>query len=306
MVDQGVIPLDFVDGWKYSESEKRLIPSVRHRRTSGGLEDMKTISDIKVGLRGGGDLASGIAWRLYQSGFKVFITEIAKPLAVRRKVAFCEAVYDGQAEVEGVEAVLIQKAEEVYATWDQSKIPLLVDPQCEAKRIIEPRVIVDAILAKKNLGTSMDDAPLVIALGPGFEAGKDVHFVVETNRGHNLGRLITSGTAEPNTGIPGPVQGITKERVLRAPATGQWQNTLDIGDDVMEGDVVGSVNRVLLKAQISGVIRGLIRSGIAVTEGLKLGDIDPRGNKEFCYTISEKSRALGGTVLEAILRVYGR
>jgi xanthine dehydrogenase accessory factor len=267
---------------------------------------MKTISDIKVGLRGGGDLASGIAWRLYQSGFKVFITEIAKPLAVRRKVAFCEAVYDGQAEVEGVEAVLIQKAEEVYTTWDQSKIPLLVDPKCEVRSIIEPHVIVDAILAKKNLGTSMDDAPLVIALGPGFEAGKDVHFVVETNRGHNLGRLITSGTAEPNTGIPGPVQGFTKERVLRAPATGQWQNTLDIGDDVMEGDVVGSVNGVLLKAQIGGVIRGLLRSGIAVTEGLKLGDIDPRGNKEFCYTISEKSRALGGTVLEAILRVYGR
>jgi xanthine dehydrogenase accessory factor len=267
---------------------------------------MKTISDIKVGLRGGGDLASGIAWRLYQSGFKVFITEIAKPLAVRRKVAFCEAVYDGQAEVEGVEAVLIQKAEEIYSAWDQSKIPLLVDPQCEAKGFIEPQVIVDAILAKKNLGTSIDDAPLVIALGPGFEVGKDAHFVVETNRGHNLGRLITSGTAEPNTGIPGPVQGLTTERVLRAPASGEWQNTLDIGAEVKKGDLVGSVNKVPLKAQISGVIRGLIRSGIAVTEGLKLGDIDPRGNKEFCYTISEKSRALGGTVLEAILRVYAR
>lgn len=267
---------------------------------------MKTISDIKVGLRGGGDLASGIAWRLYQSGFKVFITEIAKPLAVRRKVAFCEAVYDGQAEVEGVEAMLIQKAEEIYSAWDQSKIPLLVDPQCEAKGFIEPQVIVDAILAKKNLGTSIDDAPLVIALGPGFEVGKDAHFVVETNRGHNLGRLITSGTADPNTGIPGPVQGFTTERVLRAPASGEWQNTLDIGAEVKKGDLVGSVNKVPVKAQISGVIRGLIRSGIAVTEGLKLGDIDPRGNKEFCYTISEKSRALGGTVLEAILRVYAR
>lgn len=294
-----------MDGWKYSEPEKRLIPSVCHRRGCEGLKDMKTISDIRVGLRGGGDLASGIAWRLYQSGFKVFITEIPKPLAVRRKVAFCEAVYDGRAVVEGVEAVLIQKAEEVYATWEQGRIPLLVDPQCEAKGIIDPHVLVDAILAKKNLGTSMNDAPLVIALGPGFEAGKDAHFVVETNRGHNLGRLITSGTAAPNTGIPGPVQGITTERVLRAPANGEWQNTLDIGDEVKKGDVVGSVNRVLLKARISGVIRGLIRSGIAVTEGLKLGDIDPRGNKEFCFTISEKSRALGGTVLEAILRVYG-
>jgi xanthine dehydrogenase accessory factor len=267
---------------------------------------METISDIKVGLRGGGDLASGIAWRLYQSGFKVFITEIAKPLAVRRKVAFCEAVYDGRAEVEGVEAVLIPKAEDVYSIWGQGKIPLLVDPQCEAKRVIEPHVIVDAILAKKNLGTTIHDAPLVIALGPGFEAGKDAHFVVETNRGHNLGRLIASGTAEPNTGVPGPVRGITAERVLRAPVEGKWQNILDIGDEVKKGDVVGSVNSVPVEAQIAGVIRGLLRSGTTVTEGLKLGDIDPRGNKEFCYTISEKSRALGGTVLEGILRVYGR
>jgi xanthine dehydrogenase accessory factor len=267
---------------------------------------MKTISDIKVGLRGGGDLASGIAWRLYQSGFKVFITEIAKPLAVRRKVAFCEAVYDGRAEVEGVEAVLIPKPEDVYSIWGQGKIPLLVDPQCEARRVIEPHVIVDAILAKKNLGTTMHDAPLVIALGPGFEAGKDAHFVVETNRGHNLGRLIASGTAEPNTGVPGSVQGITAERVLRAPVEGKWQNILDIGDKAKKGDVVGSVNSVPVEAQIAGVIRGLLRSGTTVTEGLKLGDIDPRGNKEFCYTISEKSRALGGTVLEGILRVYGR
>jgi len=268
--------------------------------------EMKRISDIRVGLRGGGDLASGVAWRLYQCGFKVFITEIAKPMAVRRKVAFCEAVYDGRATVEGVEAVLIQKAEEVYPVWDQGKIPLLVDPPCEAKKIIQPDVIVDAILAKKNLGTTITDAPLVIALGPGFEAGKDAHFVVETNRGHNLGRLITSGSAEPNTGIPGPVHGMTTERVLRAPADGRWQNTLDIGDQVKKGDVVGSVDAAPVKAQIDGVVRGLIRSAIAVTEGLKIGDIDPRGNKAFCYTISEKSRALGGTVLEGILRIYGR
>ena len=152
----------------------------------------------------------------------------------------------------------------------------------------------------------MHDAPLVIALGPGFEAGKDAHFVVETNRGHNLGRLIASGTAEPNTGVPGAVQGITAERVLRAPVEGKWQNILDIGDKVKKGDVVGSVKSVPVEAQIAGVIRGLLRPGTTVTEGLKLGDIDPRGKKEFCYTISEKSRALGGTVLEGILRVYGR
>jgi xanthine dehydrogenase accessory factor len=268
--------------------------------------DMKKISDIKVGLRGGGDLASGVAWRLYQCGLKVFITEISRPLAVRRKVAFCEAVYDGRAIVEGVETLLIHKAEDVYSVWDRGKIPLLVDPQCETKNVIKPDVIVDAILAKKNLGTTINDAPLVIALGPGFHAGKDAHFVVETNRGHNLGRLLACGSAEPNTGVPGPVKGITTDRVLRAPANGLWQNVVDIGDQVKKGDLVGSVERVPVKAKVDGVIRGMIRPGIAVTEGLKIGDVDPRGNKEFCYTISEKSRALGGTVLEAILRIYGR
>ena len=270
------------------------------------MNNTRGTADITVCVKGGGDIATGVAWRLHQCGFKVLITEIREPMAVRRKVSFCEAVYDGRAVVEGVEAALIEKAEDVPPLWDQGKIPVLVDPDCEIRHTIRPDVVVDAILAKRNKGTSIDDAPLVIALGPGFEAGKDAHFVVETNRGHNLGRLIISGTAEPNTGIPGPVQGFTTERVLRAPVDGEWKNNLDIGDAVKKGDVVGSVNRVALEAQIDGVIRGLIRSGVDVRKGLKLGDIDPRGNREFCFTISEKSRALGGTVLEAILRVYGR
>jgi xanthine dehydrogenase accessory factor len=171
---------------------------------------------------------------------------------------------------------------------------------------VKPDVLVDAILAKKNLGTSINDAPLVIALGPGFEAEKDAHFVVETNRGHNLGRLLTSGSAEPDTGTPGPVMGITTDRVLRAPSDGIFQNSLDIGDLVKRGDVIGSVGSEPLKASIDGVIRGLIRPGIEVPAGLKIGDIDPRGNKSFCYTISEKARAIGGTVLEGILRIYGK
>lgn len=266
---------------------------------------MGKLSDIRILIRGGGEMASGVAWRLYQCGFMIFITETHSPMAVRRKVSFCDAVYDGHALVEDVEGILIKKADEADKAWDAKKIPVLVDPLCESKTTIKPDVLVDAILAKKNLGTSVSDAPLVIALGPGFEAKKDAHFVVETNRGHNLGRLLTSGTAEPDTGVPGPMMGITTDRVLRAPSDGLFQNTLDIGEFVKKGDMLGFVTEEPLKAPIDGVLRGLIRPGIEVTKGLKIGDIDPRGNKSFCYTISEKARAIGGTVLEGILRIYG-
>ena len=255
------------------------------------------LSDINVCVKGGGDLASGVSWRLYQCGFRVFITEIDQPMAVRRAVAFCEAVYDKRAVVEGVEALLIHKADDVYPVWEKGKMPVLVDPNCEARHVIRPDVIVDAILAKKNLGTSINDAPLVIALGPGFEAGKEAHFVVETNRGHNLARLLTSGSAEPNTGVPGPVQGIATERVLRAPADGRWLSIKVIGDSVKEGDLIGSVAETPVKASIDGVIRGMIRPGITVTEGLKIGDIDPRGNKEFCFTSLRSPAQSGGRSL---------
>jgi xanthine dehydrogenase accessory factor len=226
-------------------------------------------------------------------------------VAVRRKVSFCEAVYDGHALVEGVESLLIQKAHDVYSVWDKGKIPVLVDPGCESKNLIRPDVIVDAILAKKNIGTSLDDAPLVIALGPGFEAKRDADFVVETNRGHYMGRILDSGSAEPDTGIPGSVQGITSDRVLRAPADGLWENRMDIGSPVEKADIIGSVAGVPAKALINGVLRGMIRPGITVKTGYKIGDIDPRGKKEFCYSISEKALAVGGGVLEGILRAYG-
>jgi xanthine dehydrogenase accessory factor len=264
------------------------------------------LSDIRVGVRGAGDLASGVAWRLYHCGFKVFMTEIDQPMAVRRKVAFCEAIYDGSTVVEGVEARLARTAEEIFQLWGQKKIPILVDPQFEIRKAIDPAVLVDAILAKKNKGTSIEDAGLVIALGPGFTAGKDAHFVVETNRGHYLGRLLISGSAEPNTGVPGPVQGISAERVLRAPAAGTWESKAEIGDLVKKGDLVGSVEGVAVNARIDGVIRGLIRSGIRVSKDLKIGDIDPRGNKDACGTISEKALAIGGGVLEGILRFYSQ
>ena len=263
-------------------------------------------SSVRVLVRGGGDLASGVAWRLYQSGFRVVITEIPEPLAVRRKVAFCEAVFDGQSVVEGVKAVLVEGPEQAGRVWDQGVIPVLVDPGAVCRHSIKPEVIVDAILAKKNLGTSAKDAPLVVALGPGFEAGKDAHFVVETQRGHTLGRVLTSGSAAPNTGVPGAVQGITSDRVLRAPASGSWRNTLDIGDMVKKGDPVGTVQGEVLYAAIDGVLRGLIHPGVTVSKGLKIGDIDPRGNREFCFTVSEKALAIAGGVLEGILRTYGR
>lgn len=259
------------------------------------------ITEMIILLRGGGDIATGTAWRLHRSGFKVVITEIEQPMAVRRTVSFCEAVYDGNTRVEGVEAQLARKTDDPVSIWAGGKIPVLVDPAAESKHTLKPHVLVDAILAKENLGTAMTDAPLVIGLGPGFEAGKDVHFVVETNRGHNLGRLLTTGSAEPNTGIPGPVQGLTTERVLRAPTDGPWESHLDIGDRVEAGDEAGSVSGMAVTAEIGGVIRGLIRPGIYVSKGLKIGDIDPRGRRDYCDTISEKALAISGGVLEGIL-----
>ncbi len=249
-------------------------------------------------------MASGVAWRLYQCGYCVLITEVDQPLAVRRRVAFCEAVYDGKAVIEGVESRLIQRIEEADPLWRQGKIPVMVDPGCEAKHLMDPDVLIDATMAKRNLGTSLQDAPLLIGLGPGFEAGRNVHFVVETKRGHSLGRLITRGRAEADTGVPGPVMGVTTDRLLRSPGDGPWQNHLDIGARVQAGDIVGSAGGREVKAKIDGVLRGLIRPGIPVKKGLKIGDIDPRGEESYCYTISEKALAIAGGALEGILRFY--
>jgi xanthine dehydrogenase accessory factor len=266
---------------------------------------MTNQDDKVVLIRGGGDLASGVAWRLHHCGFRVLVTEIEKPMAVRRKVSFCEAVYNGTAEVEGVLAVLVAKPGEAQEIWDRDEIPVIVDPLCQCREALSPAVVIDAILAKENLGTSIHDAPLVIALGPGFEAGVDAHFVVETNRGHRLGRLLSSGRAEPDTGVPGSVMGHSSARVLRAPANGRWQNRLDIGNIVQKGECVGTVNDLKVPAPIDGILRGLIHPGVEVTKGLKIGDIDPRPVRENCFTISEKALAIAGGVLEGILRKYG-
>jgi xanthine dehydrogenase accessory factor len=246
-------------------------------------------------------MGSGIAHCLFRSRFKVCLVENVQPLAVRRLVSFCEAVSDREKTVEGVTALRIAKPSEIFSVWEGEKIPLLVDSENKTKDFLKPHVLVDAILAKKNIGTKINDAPLVVGLGPGFKAGKDVHVVIETNRGHNLGRLIFEGEAEPNTGVPGIIAGYGLERVIRAHRDGEFKVLKDIGDMVAEGETVAYVEEGPIRTNISGVIRGLLRDGTKVKKGLKVGDIDPRGERSYCTTISEKARALGGAVLEAIL-----
>jgi xanthine dehydrogenase accessory factor len=264
------------------------------------------LSNLIVLVRGAGEMASGVAWRLHQSHFKVLMTEVPHPLAVRREVSFCEAVYEGRKKVEGVEAVLIHSPDEITGAWRSLQIPLLIDPGLSFSLAVPPDILVDAILAKRNIGTLIKQAPLVIALGPGFKAGRDAHLVIETNRGHNLGRIITDGEAEADTGVPGIIGGYSKERVLRAPKQGIVEGLKRIGDPVVQGEIVAQVDGGPVRAEIKGILRGLIRNGTPVPAGLKIGDIDPRGNPEACYTISEKARAIAGSVLEGILRVFNR
>ncbi len=250
-------------------------------------------------------MATGTAVRLYRSGFrKIVMTEVERPLAVRRLVSFCEAVYDGLCQVENVTAVRLDDISSLSRAWGNDQIAVIVDPQMASKEVIKPDVLIDAALAKKNLGTSILDASLVVALGPGFFAGKDAHSVVETNRGHNLGRLILEGAADPDTGIPGSIQGETIRRVIRAPENGIFQPLVDIGTMVEAEQTVGQVGASHVKVELSGVLRGLIRPNTPVTRGLKIGDVDPRGNPDYCSTISEKARAIGGAVLEAILMKF--
>jgi xanthine dehydrogenase accessory factor len=267
----------------------------------------KGMDEVIVLIRGAGEMASGVAHRLHRSHFNVCMLEIPHPIAVRREVSFCEAIYEGEKEVEGVRAKFISRPEEIHSVWQEEKIPVLVDPDGEkTRRFIKPDVLVDAIMAKKNLGTHIKKAPLVIGLGPGFCAEKDVHIVIETNRGHDLGRLILKGTAEPDTGIPGNIGGYTVERVLRTMKRGVFHPQKGIGDRVNKGLVVAVVDDFPVMAKISGIVRGLIREGVEVKKGMKVGDIDPRGKRESCFTISDKARAIGGGVLEAILYWFNK
>ncbi len=257
--------------------------------------------DRKVLVRGGGDLSSAIIHKLHRCGFHVLVLETEQPLAIRRTVAFSEAVQAGVCRVEEVEAQLVTTAQEMETCWKEKRVPVMVDPEATILKREVFDVVVDAIMAKKNLGTHRNMAPNTIAIGPGFEAGVDVDIVIETNRGHNLGRLIFDGTAQVDTGSPGSIMGYTTERVLRAPKEGNLTAYKSIGDLVKSGDVIAEVEGKPVETSIDGVLRGLIRDNTWVTEGLKIADVDPRGEVEYCHTISEKGRTIAGGVLEAIL-----
>jgi xanthine dehydrogenase accessory factor len=256
-------------------------------------------------IRGGGDLGTGVAHTLFKNGFDILVLEIENPLVIRRKVAFAQALFDGQTVVEEVKAVKVQTNEGIPALWKEGTIPVMIDPACTIVKEIHPEVLVDATVAKRNTGMHLDMAPLTIALGPGFKAGEDVDVVIETNRGNNLGEIIFDGYAEPNTGIPGEIEGYRQERVLRAPCDGRIHTVADIGDEVKKGEIVCYVDKESVRASLDGVVRGIIMNEMNVTKNLKIGDIDPRGIKDYCYTISDKARAVGEGVLQAILQVKG-
>lgn len=256
---------------------------------------------MKVLIKGAGDLASGVALRLHRSGCSVVMTEIDRPTTVRRTVAFSPAVYEGSCTVEDVTGIRCADLEQVEVALAAGKIAVVVDEQARMKDDWQPDVVVDAILAKRNLGTAMSDAGTVIGLGPGFTAGQDCHCVVETMRGHYLGRCIWDGSAIPNTGVPGPIGGYTRERLIRASADGIFRGTVRIGDIVEAGMVVGYVQDTPVLAEASGVVRGLLQDGVTVTKGMKSGDVDPRCEAVHCFTVSDKASSIAGGVLEGIL-----
>ena len=252
-------------------------------------------------LRGGGDLGSGVAHRLRRAGYSIAILEIEQPTVIRRRVAFASAVYDGEIMVEGVRALRVPDAPTAHWAVSQEMIAVLVDPHGRLLPALRPAAVVDARLAKRNLDTRLSDAKVVIGMGPGFVAGADVRAVIETQRGHDLGRVIYAGSALPDSGTPGLVGGEDEKRVLRAPVDGVFRAVREIGAPLKNGDVVGYVADAPVLTYIDGVLRGVLHDGLAVPARLKVGDVDPRGDAELCFTISDKARSLGGGVLEALL-----
>jgi len=263
--------------------------------------EIERIPDLRVVIKGAGEMATGIAHRLYMAGIRqIVMTDIAQPLTVRRTVAFSEAIFNGIQEVEGVKASYVSDIEEIPKVWREGKIAVIIDPEWNIIKALKPYVVVDAIMAKRNLGTSKKEAPIVIGVGPGFSAPEIVHAAVESNRGHNLGRVYYKGGTQAHTGIPGAVMGHTTDRVLRAPHKGIVRHVKSIGDLVKKGETLMFVDNTPIVAPFDGVLRGLIRE-IAVEKNEKIGDVDPAGIAEYCYAITEKARAIGGGVLEAIM-----
>lgn len=259
-------------------------------------------------VRGGGDIATGTIMKLYQCGFPVLILEIPNPSAIRRNVAFCEAVYQGSQTVENVTCYLAKDSAEAHAFLAEGKLTMLIDSQGDCLKDFQPLALVDGILAKRNLGTNRNMAPITVALGPGFTAGEDVDAVIETQRGHKLGRVIYEGSAAPNTGIPGKIAGFDKERVIHSPAAGILRNVASITDTVKRGQTIAVIEtdsgKIPVPASLDGLLRGLIRDGYPVTCGFKIADIDPRADEyNNCFTISDKARCIAGGALEAILHL---
>ena len=262
------------------------------------------LTELVVLIKGGGEVASGVAHRLCHAHFRVCLTEIPRPQAVSRGVTFSEAVYDNEKEIEGVTGVLVNSLAGIWKAWASNRIPIIVDPEGKIKDTLKPDIFIDAVMAKKNLGTKITDAPLVIGLGPGFRAGKDVHMVIETNNSEQLGQVILDGEAEANTGVPIAVGGLTSERVIHAEGNGLFQAVRKMGDTVNTGELIGYVNESEIKAPLGGVIRALIRDGVPVEPGTKLLEIDHVADEEVCYRIRARIRAISGGLLEAIMRRY--
>jgi xanthine dehydrogenase accessory factor len=260
--------------------------------------------ETRVLIRGGGDLGSGVAYRLVKAGFPVLIIERTSPLFVRRTVAFGNAIFEnGDFTIEGIRAVLAASLSDAEKILADGHIPVMIDEAGVTLREFAPTVVIDARMQKRNIDTRITDAPLVIGMGPGFVAGEDCHAVIETSRGHTLGRVIWQGSALPDTGTPGTVSGYSAERVLRAPVDGcvTPADGIDIGAELQQGDLIATMGRHAIRAPFPGVLRGLIHSSVCVTKSVKIGDLDPRGDVANCYTISDKALALGGGALEAIL-----
>lgn len=250
-------------------------------------------------IKGADELATGVAYRLHKCGLDVIMTETGSPLVVKRKVAFAEAVQDGTVTVEGINARLAGSMENALAMFDEGIIPVVIDPEARVVEELYPQIVVDARMAKRNLGTTIEDAPLVIGLGPGFEAGVDVHAVIETCRGSRLGRVIYRGGAIPNTGVPGDIEGCTVERMIKAPVEGVVINARSIGEAVKKGDIVATVGNTPVRSRITGIVRGMVREGVNVPKGTRIANIDPRKDIE-CDIISDRALSVAGGVLEAV------
>ena len=261
------------------------------------------MNNQRIVIRGGGDLATGVAHRLYQAGYQVLITEQPTPTVIRRTVAFANVLYEKGMTVEGVTALAVYSLKEVEEAWHQGLMPVWPEEAEKVCAILQAGVLVDATLAKRNTGITKDMAPVVIGVGPGFEAGVDVDAVVESKRGHTLGRVLYQGKAAPNSGIPGIIAGVGRERLLKAPCAGVFKGEASIGDVVKAGQRVASVDGEPVVSAIDGLLRGLLADGLTVAEGFKVGDVDPRVDPDYCQLISDKARSVGGAVLEAILHL---